>query len=76
MSMDVNDLLSSLLDDQARVNAAVDDSDINNLVADSQQVSGETIGLTETVNAVTAGVSGLPHNWDDGHSMWNFFTWA
>lgn len=75
MSLDASDLVDQLLDDQARVNAAVDDSDIANLVADFQTMSGELIGFVTEGVATTQPTS--PHNWDQGaNTVYGFFTWA
>ncbi len=65
-----------MLTEQARVNQAVDDGDVNNLISDFQGVAGELVGLTgaETVAATTVG--NPPHKWDDAQTAWNYFTWA
>lgn len=76
MSIDASDLIDGLLNEQARVNSAVDDGDVNDLVADFQALSGEVVGLNgaETVTGTTMGHP--PHNWGDGQSPWGYFSWA
>jgi hypothetical protein len=77
MSLDASDLVDQLLDDQARVNSAVDDGDIANLVADFQSIFGETVGFTG--EAVTTTLTAPPHNWDDTpgtNTVYGFFSWA
>lgn len=73
MALDANDLVESFLDDQARVNAAVDNGDINNLVADTATAS-DTIGFQ--AETVTNTDYAAPHHWGDGHSFWGFVTWG
>jgi hypothetical protein len=75
VSIDSGDLVDSILTEQARINAAVDDGDIANAVADAQSITGEKIGfVTETVAGIAAGVT--PHLWDDGQTTWGFFRWV
>ena len=76
MSIDVTDLVDNLLDEQARLNSAVDDGDMNNAVTDSNVLGGDAVGFTgaETVTATSTGSP--PHKWDDGQTQWNFAAWA
>ena len=74
MSLDATDLVDGLLNEQARVNSALDAGDINQLVADFQGVSGETVGMTESLSTTVTG--NPPHNWGDGQSQWGYFSWA
>jgi hypothetical protein len=50
-----NDLVDALLNEQARINAATADEDINSLIADFQGITGEKLGLTETIVAKLLG---------------------
>lgn len=76
MSLDASDLIDNLLDDQARVNSAVDDGDINSLVADAQQVTGEAVGLNGSETLTGSATGSPPHKYDDGQSQWGFASWA
>lgn len=73
MSVDANDLVEHYLDEQARINFAVDSGDINNLVGDIAGVSGETVGMTETVGTAT---TAPPHKYDDNQSPYGFVSWG
>lgn len=74
MSLDGGDLIDGMLNEQARVNAAVDAGDVNDLVADYQQVTGEAIGLVETVS--TQYMGGNPHTVGDGQTWVGYFQTA
>ena len=73
MSIDANDLIESFLDDQARVNAAVDNGDINNLVGDVGGLS-DPIGMQ--ADSLVSGVTTPPHKYDDNQSAYGFASWA
>lgn len=73
MALDASDLVESFLDDQARVNSALDDGDPNNLVTDTAQVTGEKVGMqTETISTATTS----PPNTYDGAATWGFVSWG
>jgi hypothetical protein len=74
MALDASDLIDGLVNEQARLNSAVDAGDINNLVADFSALSGETIGFQSDSIATVAMTT--PHTWNDGVSEWNFFQWV
>lgn len=76
MSLDASDLIDNLLDDQARVNSAVDEGDINNVVADVQQITGEKVGLTGAETITPTSTGSPPHKYDDGQSQWGFASWG
>lgn len=73
MSIDSNDLVGQFLDEQSRINNAVDDGDINSLVVDNP---GLADNLGSSTDAITTSTSTPPHLWDDGQSAWGFFSWA
>lgn len=73
MALDASDLVESLMDEQARVNAAWDAGDVNNLVADVVGITGEGMGMTE---ALVQSATHPPHKWSDGQSAFGFFSWA
>jgi len=66
-----DDLVSAFLDEQARLNFAVDDGDVNNLVADLVQVNTETVGMTESTSVTNLGTNGV-YKYDDGLSKYGF----
>lgn len=79
MGLDAADLVEGLLDEQARRNALFNDQpDINSIITDA--VSIPAIAGTEVVgmqaDALATSVSHPPHNWDDGQTPWDFFSWA
>lgn len=73
MSIDSSDLIESFLDDQARVNAAVDNGDINNLVGDVGGFS-DTVGMQ--ADSLVSAVTVTPHKYDDNQSAYGFVSWA
>jgi hypothetical protein len=73
LSLDAADFVDSMLTEQARLNSAADDGDVNSLVADFQNVSGEKLGLAETITPSNVGVP--PHKWDDAQSPWGYWRW-
>jgi hypothetical protein len=73
MSLDSSDLVDSVLTEQSRLNASFADGDIDQLVVDYQNVSGEKIGLTEAITPVSVGTT--PHKWDDAQTLWNYAQW-
>lgn len=48
MALDAADLIDGMMNEQARVNSAIDAGDINNLVADTTGIQGERVGLIES----------------------------
>ncbi len=73
MSIDSSDLVGQFLDEQSRINNAVDDGDINSLVVDNP---GLADNLGSSTDAITTSATTPPHKWDDGQSAWGFFSWA
>lgn len=74
MAIDAGDLVDHFLNDQARVNSAIDTGDVNNLVADFATLgSGELIGFQ--AETITPTATSPPHLWDDGTSYWGLATW-
>jgi hypothetical protein len=74
VSIDAGDLVDNSLNEQARVNSAIDTGDVNNLVADFAVLgSGEPIGFQ--ADALATATSTPPHLWDDGQSFWGTCTW-
>lgn len=73
MSIDANDWIDDILDEQARRNSAfVDQPDIDQAVEDYQSVT-ETVGLVETLNRTTYAA---PHVWGNAGTIWGFWGWG
>lgn len=77
MSIDANDLVEGLIDEQARRNAAFQNQpDVNAVVEDIFALTPvETVGFTETVTPVS---TNRPHHWDDtpgSNTVWGFWSW-
>lgn len=75
MSIDANDLVEGLMDEQARRNTAlVDQPDVNAVVEDLYATYPvETIGMQ--ADTLTTTVTTLTHKWDDNQTAWNFWSW-
>jgi hypothetical protein len=73
VSLDATDLVGAFIDEQARVNSALDEGDVNNLVADFSTITGETIGFQS--DSISTVAMATPHTWNDGIMEWNFFQW-
>jgi hypothetical protein len=77
MAINQQDLVGAFLDEQARINAAIDDGNVNNVVEDLQILSGDEAG--PGVETLTTFTSHPPHYWDDStpvNTVWGFFAWA
>jgi hypothetical protein len=70
------DWIGDLLDEQARKNNMLTEGDINDLVSDFQDVSGETLGFQG--DSVAAIALAAPHAWGDAptKTQWGFFQWG
>lgn len=78
MALDANDLVESLMDEQARRNALfTDQPDQNAVVEDIVEVfPAESIGMQADTLSTT--VTHTPHNWDDtpgSNTVWDFWSW-
>ncbi len=81
MSLDANDIVENLIDEQARRNALfVDQPDLDAVIQDIVQIpvlpAVETVGMQADSLVTTA--TGLPHKWDDtppDNTDWDFFSW-
>jgi hypothetical protein len=79
MAVNSADFIGAMLNEQARVNAAIDDGDVNVVVEDLFDIGAagtEEIGMAagETITALDYG--GGPHHWGDDDMIWGFFKWA
>lgn len=75
MSISQDDLVASLLNHQALVNFALDDTDINTLIIDYYVLNIEVIGVGST-EVLNTSVTHPPHLWDDGQSNYGFCSWT
>ena len=75
MAINSDDFIGNLLNEQARLNSAADDGDINSLVTDAAQLA-DILGTAS--DAIATSTGNPPHLWDDvagNHTNYGFFSW-
>ena len=68
------DIFDQLLGEQGRVNAALQQSDVNETVSDQQTLSDQTTFDVETITTSNIGLA--PYHWDASNTKWGYFIWS